>query len=133
VNNPDYGHQFNWFDNEIKAVLGIDVYKHPFNREKGYSIIKQDNIEVLVLKLEKLNTLESVIGEFVGVSDFKLVNINEANSKPVKYLYKNVRESIKLPRKIFDFYYKDNPRMNHFYTKEEQAEFLKKWENNIAD
>ena len=126
----NFGNEFDWFDQELKAVFGVDVYTHPFDRDKGYSIIKQDNIEVLLMKLEKLNTLESVIGEFVNAPDFKLVNANESDDKPYKYLYKNVREVIKIPRDIVDSYYKD-PRMDHFYTEEEKSVFLKKWENNI--
>jgi len=129
----DYGYQFEWFDQEIKAVFGIDVFSHSFDRRKGYSIIRQDNIEILVMKLEKLNSLESVIGGFVGTPHFKLINDNEGSKKPYKYLYKNVREVIKIPRETVDFYYNNNPRMDHFYTEEEKAEFLKKWENNIAD
>ena len=128
-----YGHEFDWFDHEMKSAFGIDVFEHPFDKEKGYSIIKQDNIEILLMKLEKLNSLESVIGEFVGAPHFKLVNANEGSDKTYKNLYKNVREVIKIPREVVDLYYKDNPRMDHFYTEEEKAGFLKKWESNIAD
>jgi hypothetical protein len=123
---------FNWFDNELKAFFGIDVYAHPFDREKGYSIIKQGNIEVLVMKMEKLNSLESVIGEFIGAPQFKLVNDNVGSNKIYKYLYKNVKDAVKIPREIFSVCY-GNPRMSHFYTEEEKAAFLKKWEKNIVD
>ena len=122
----------NYFDKELKAVFGIDVYAHPFYREKGYSIIKHGNAEALVMKLEKLNSLEQVIAEFVGAPRFKLVNANEGDKAPYKYLYKQVKEAIKIPREVFDFYYKD-PRLAHFYSEEEVAGFWKKWENNIAD
>ena len=132
-NNRDYGYQFDWFDHELKAVFGVDIFEYPFDKEKGYSVIKQNNIEVLVMKLEKLNSLESVIGDFVGAPHFKLVNANESSNKTYKYLYQNVREAIKVPREVVDLYYKGNPRMDYFYTEEEKAEFLKKWQNNIAD
>jgi len=122
----------NWFDDELKAVFGIDVHAHPFDREKGYSIIKQGNAEVLVMKLEKLNSLEQVIAEFVGAPRFKLLNDNVGSDKLYKYLYKQVKQTIKIPREVFDFYYND-PRMGHFYSEEEIAGFLKKWEKNIAD
>jgi hypothetical protein len=123
--------EFEWFDNELKCSSGIDVYAHPFDREKGYSIIRNDNVEVLVLKLEKLNNLERVIGDFVGVPDFKLINHNMAENKPSKYLYQNVREAIKIPQNLVDRYYVGNSRMDHFYTEEEKVAFLKKWEKNI--
>ena len=117
---------FNWFDAELKPVFGIDVYAHPFNREKGYTIIKNENIEVFVFKLEMLISLESAIAEFAGVSRFKLANDNEADVKMYKYLYKRVRDDIRIPEYILDYYYKD-PRMSHFYSKEEIADFVAKW------
>jgi len=126
-----YNQQFEWFDLELKDVFGIDIYDHPFDRKKGYSIIKKNNIEVLVMKLEKLNELEEVIGEFVCAPHFKLVNSNENDNKLYKYLYKNVKETIKLPREFYTHYYEGNHYMDHFYTPEEKAEFWKKWEKNI--
>ena len=120
--------QFDWFDNELKAIFGVDIYAHPFDREKGYSIIKQGNIEVLAIKLEKLNTLEGVISEFINAPHFKLINANEGENKYYKYLYKNVKENIKIPVEIFKEYYENNPKMDHFYTEEEKTAFMKKWE-----
>ena len=124
--------QFDWFDNELKAISDIDVYANPFDREKGYSIIKRNNVESLVMKLEKLNSMEQVIAEFVGAPRFKLKNDNEGDNKPYKYLYKQIKKAIKIPRETFDFYYKD-PRMSHFYSEDEIAGFLNKWKDNIAD
>ncbi len=128
-----YGYQFEWFSKELKEVFGVDVYSHPFDKEKGYSIIKQDNIEVLVVKLEKLNDLEQVVGEFANAPQFKLINVNEASKKEYKDLYKSIRESVKIPREIVSLYYNGNPFMDHFYSEEEKKSFLKKWQNNIAD
>ena len=123
---------FDWFDRELKVVFGIDIYAHPFDRENGYTIIKQGNIEVLAMKLEKLNDLGQVIGEFIGAPQFKLSKFNESDKRAHKYLYKNVKDTIKIPREIFDLHY-NNPKMDHFYSEEEKAAFLKKWEKNIAD
>ena len=124
---------FDWFDIELKEYIGIDIYAHPFDREKGYTIIKQGNVEVLAIKLEKLNTLGNVIGEFIGAKQFKLKNANEGDVKSYKYLYNNVKDAIRIPRDIFDIYYNNNAKMDHFYTEAEKEEFLKKWGKNIAD
>jgi len=124
--------QFDWFDNELKAVFDIDIYSYPFDKEKGFSIFKKNNIELLAIKLEKLNTLESVIGNFINVPHFKLENSNEGENKIYKYLYKNVKDSIKIPKEIFSEYYENNQKMNHFYSEEEKVNFLKKWEKNLA-
>lgn len=124
--------QFEWFDIELKTVFNIDVYAHPFDREEGYSIIRQGNVEVLVLKLEKINSLEHIIGNFVGLPNFKLDNYNSYDSKPYQYLYQNIKEVIRIPQKEVDRYYIGNSRMDHFYSEEEKAVFLKKWKKNIV-
>ena len=43
-----------WFDNEFKAVLGVDIYEYPFDQERGFTIIRQDGVHILILKLESL-------------------------------------------------------------------------------
>ena len=123
---------FSWFETELKPFFGIDVYAHPFDKEKGYTIIKQDNIELLLMKLEKLNDLESVISDFVEAPHFKLINSNEGDSMIYKYLYKNVKEALKLPCDYFSGYYKDNPYIDHFYSEDEKNEFRKKWKKNTV-
>jgi hypothetical protein len=127
----DYGFQFEWFDNELKAVFGIDIFEYPFDREKGYSVISQAEVEVLVLKLEKIDNLEQVIGDFVGKPDFKLSRYNEGGDKRYKYLYANVKSNINILPEIVSLYYENNARMNHFYTEEEKQVFLKEWSKNI--
>lgn len=123
-----YLDQFDWFDRELKAAFQVDVYDSPFDREKGYSIITQTNVEVLVMKMEKLAELEQVIGDFVGLADFKLVKKNVGSEKPYKYLYKNAKEAIRIPQLMMDKYYLNNPHMDHFYTEAEKVEFLRNWE-----
>ena len=46
----------------MKEVFGIDVFAYPFDAEKGYTLIKEGNIELLLMKMEKLSELENVIG-----------------------------------------------------------------------
>ncbi|MDR2889990.1 MAG: putative capsular polysaccharide synthesis family protein [Lachnospiraceae bacterium] len=126
------GKQFEWFDIELKAVFGVDVYAYPFDKERGYGIIQQGNIEVLVMKMEKMNGLEKVIGEFVGAPDFKLTNANESSSKPYNYLYQNIMDVIKIPQAAADRYYQNNLRMDHFYSQEEKNQFLDYWKKYIV-
>jgi len=124
-----FGDEFDWFDNEIKAVFGVDVFSHPFNKEIGYSIIKHKNFDVLVIKLEKLNNLESIIGDFIGLPCFKLMNANEGEQKLYNNIYKNLKDKLNLPNEILDYYYKNKTRINNFYSDEEISEFIIKWNN----
>lgn len=52
--------EFEWFDREIRPVFDIDVYDYSFDKEKGYTIIEKGNVEMLLIKAEKLNSLEGV-------------------------------------------------------------------------
>lgn len=119
-------YEFNWFDSQLKKYFDIDVYKYPFDKKAGYTIIKEGYLEVLVLRLENMKMLQNIIGEFVEVEDFKLVNANESKNKIYKYLYKHVRDNIVLPREYFDCYM-NNDKALHFYTKEELQGFLKEF------
>lgn len=121
------GNTFDWFDYELKETFGIDVYEYPFDKNKGYSIIEKDGIEVLIMQLEKLSQLEDVIGEFVGDKQFCLVNDNESSGKEYQFLYKEFLNGIVLPQDYIDFYYKNNEAMNHFYSIEDQEKFRRKW------
>lgn len=115
-----------WFDMELKEVFGIDVYAYPFDKEKGYSIIKQDNIECLVIKLEKLNACYDIIGEFVGKKGIMLQGDNVGENKPYGYLYKEVKKKISIPEDILDYYY-GGKEIRHFYSEEEIEQFKNKW------
>lgn len=120
-----------WYDEELKNNFGIDILQEYFDIEKGYSIIKSQNIELLVIKLEKLDELEDVIAEFVGNSEFKIVRTNEAKTKSYKYVYKQFLEEVVLPEEYIDFYYKGNPFTKHFYGREEREQYYAKWRKHI--
>lgn len=122
-----YGRMFEWFNIEMKDTFGIDVYQYDFDREKGYEIIQKGNVELLLLKLEKLNDCEEIIGQFTGVKDFKLIKANMGNDKLYRFAYEELKGTIEIPHDILDFYYRDNPAMDHFYTSEEKEVFYKKW------
>lgn len=118
---------FEWFNREIKNVLGIDVYQSEFDKEKGCQIIRKGNVELLLIKTERLNECQEIIGRFAGVKNFKLAKENVGNNKPYKFAYNEVIRTLKIPKQIIDFYYKGNKYMDHFYTMEEKEEFAKKW------
>lgn len=129
----ELGYQFEWFNKEIKQVFGVDIYKYHFDREKGYGIIKENNVEILLLKMEKLNQCEKVIGEFAGADNFKLEIVNTGRKKLYHFAYEELKREIRIPRYIVDRYYKNNSAMDHFYTEEEKAAFLDRWANNIIN
>ena len=117
---------FDWFDERMKVDLGVDIFEEPFDKEKGYAVIKKGNIEIFVYKTEKLRGLENELREFLEVEDFCFRQDNDAKNKPYSLLYQYVKENIKFSKEFLDFYYCDE-RMKHFYTDEEIESFRKKW------
>lgn len=127
LNSSCYGPEFDWFHCELKNFLGVDIFDYPFDAEAGYSIYQINGCNIMILQLEKMNSLEKVIGEFCGISDFKLLDSNTSDSKEYQYLYKNFKEQLRLPQGYIDFYYKDNPSFAHFYSESQRNDFFTKW------
>lgn len=124
-----YGAMFEWFNIEIKQIFGIDVYQYDFDKDRGCQIIKQDNVELLLIKLENLDNCQDIIGRFVGVENFNLVKTNVGRDKLYRFAYEELKNTIDIPESILDFYYENNKAMDHFYTKREKERFRKKWEH----
>lgn len=118
-----------WF-NEMKNVFGIDIFEYNFDIERGYSIIKKDNIEILVLKLEKISELNKIIGNFINIEDFKLNTFNDASHKNYKDNYEIFQKTFKIPENYFQKIYK-NKYIEHFYSPDEINNFRDKWQNNV--
>ena len=119
-----------WFEHELKQVFGIDIFEGDFDREKGYGIIKKENISVLAIKLEKLNELNDVIGDFLDIEEFELDIYNSAKNKSYYYAYKQVLRNIQLPKEYLKICY-ENKKLEFFYTEKEIEEMKNKWNITI--
>lgn len=80
---PNHEDEFEWYKKEMETVLGINVYEYSFDRDAGYSIIEKDGISLLLIKVEKLNSLEKVIADYLKEDDFKLCTLNLAKEKNI--------------------------------------------------
>lgn len=124
-----YTEEFAWFDNEIKELTGIDIFQHSFDRERGFGIIREGKWEILVLKLEKLNGLAEIIGEFVGVPGLRLENVNVGTEKLYRFTYSEAKKRLKISDKMLKKYYSANERLGHFYSDKEIEDFMRKYGN----
>lgn len=133
INYSKYGYQFDFFDMELKKYFGIDVMEYPFDTRGGYSIVKQNGVEIFLVQLEKMYELEREMGEFLGISNFKIQSTNIGDEKEYKYLYQNFKKTIPLKKEYIDFYYKNNPAVEHFYSEAQREEFRNKWYNSNVE
>ena len=117
----------NWFDNQIKTCLGIDVYEYPFPKEQGFLSINKDNIDLLLLKSEIPNNIkEKAIAEFLDMKEFKIVNANVGADKNYSNMYEAFKQSLQLPMSYLEEMC-NSKYFNHFYTDEEIKNVLSKW------
>lgn len=125
----DHDRPLNFFDSEIKRVLGIDVFSRPFPKRKGYQIYNGKNCDLLLIKLENLNSCaERAFNEFLNLKDFSLVISNTSKERKTGFLYKKFLNSVEFPKSYLDKFYKSK-FAEHFYTKEELKTFENRWAN----
>ncbi|MFC0117850.1 putative capsular polysaccharide synthesis family protein [Pseudoalteromonas xiamenensis] len=75
-----------WFDNEFYCMTGIDIFAHPFDKQKGQGVVQSENYEVLVLNMNKLSENTELLSEFTGVN-IDLCNSNVGDNKWYAELY----------------------------------------------
>ena len=123
----DHGQVLRWFDEELQRALGINVFATPFPKEQGYQIYRGATCDLLLLKLEQLDTCAAdAFGEFLGIRDFKLVKTNVAAEKEYAGAYRALQDALQLPAEYVDTLY-GSQYMQHFYTPGEIAAFTAKW------
>ena len=124
-----WGDEFLWFDREIRQFWGIDIYEHPFNKEEGYSIICSDGIEIFLYKCEKLNDILMELYQFaLGHPLSHFFSENRMDVSWCSAAYQEFKHNVVPSLSYIEHYYKNNKKMDHFYSLEEKDEFLKAWE-----
>ncbi len=128
-----------WFDRELKKVFGVDVFLSEFPKEKGYHIYTGEKADVLLIRLESLNTCyNKAFHEFLGLENISLFKTNRSQDKGYDILYKLFQKSVNFPpgflEKMYSLKY-----VRHFYTEREINNFTAKWsrhknkEENISN
>lgn len=124
--------EFEWFNTHVKDVLSIDIYDYEFNKELGYTIIKQDNCEIFLFKVEMLDKIMPEIFKFANLPlDTPVKKSNIASEKWYALAYEAFKQNLKIPQEYVDHYYKNNKYVDHFYTEAEKANFISKWSEHI--
>jgi len=117
----------NWFDEEFKSALKIDVYKYEFNHFIGYTVISTKNIDVLILRVENSEIWSKAISEFLNLKyPLKMIRVNVSSNKDYGKTYKEIASQLRFPASVLDNIY-SSKYCQHFYTQEMISEFIKKW------
>jgi hypothetical protein len=120
-----------WFQDETHQSLGINIFDYPFPHEQGYQIIKNDAVELLLMRIETPDSVkEYALSEFLGVPNIKLYRANIGVNKSYASIYQQFKQNLQLPSNYIDFHYQSK-LMNYFYTEAEIEQFRTHW--NILD
>lgn len=115
-----------WFDHELKAAFGIDVFARPFPRDIGAAEYENEQAKVLLLRLEDLDQTADKIAQFAGLHQLAISKSNSGTDKQHSSAYREVRRRFRLEpdlcREIYSTRY-----ARHFYTETEREAFLQRW------
>lgn len=128
----DYHHNIpaDWFEEQYKKPLGIDVFSRSFGFERGATVIASGRFEALLLRMEDPNELrEERIREFLGLKDFDLKSINVGDEKDYGDIYRTFKTRLILPLPFLDEMY-STKYVRHFYSDEEIEYYRTKWSLN---
>jgi hypothetical protein len=121
------GDPLTWFDEELAAVFGTDVYAAPFPVERGFAIHEGARARVLVLRLEDLDRCAAAAFEaFLGLRGLALRREQGAEDKAYAALYRRFRERLRVPDDALERFY-GSRYARHFYSDAERARFRARW------
>ena len=124
--DKDYSCQ--WFDTELKSVFGIDIYNYPFDQTKGYTIIREGHIEILILKVERMREMLSIALNDFFEDDLAFIQSksNEGDKKKTGADYIQIKNTFRLPMQICKAIY-NTRHFRHFYSDDERQALIKQW------
>lgn len=115
-----------WYDGQIKAIWGLDVFSMDFPKDKGYAIYSDRNINLLIIRLEDLNRVaKEAFDQFLGLQNFLLSSRNVGDKKAYAQLYKEFKAR-PLSKKIVEDAYSSR-YARHFYSEHELEQFKRNW------
>lgn len=124
-----FGFALNWFDQELKTVFGFDVYAQPFPHRQGYGIYKHNGTEILVIKLEALNScFHPALKAFLGIDVPTLKQSNVTKGKGYPDLHAAFLKALTFSPEFLDEVY-NGKYTTHFYTETERQTFRARWES----
>ncbi|MCA9149005.1 MAG: hypothetical protein KDA92_06900 [Planctomycetales bacterium] len=127
INSYVHGRPLVWFDAELKTTLGVDVYQHPFPVDKGYAIIREKQVELLIFQCELPDAVKAqAISEFLGIEQFALVRSNVSSQRSHADAYAQFKQQIRIPDQLLADIY-DSKFARHFYSEAARTSAKARW------
>jgi len=116
-----------WFDEEFKESTGINIFNLNFDKEKGYSIYRFDDFDLLMMKLENIDDIFiEAIQDFLNIEMKRMRVVNTAHDKKGYAKYKQIKKELRIDREILKRNYSKD-YIRHFYTDKQISTFVERW------
>ncbi len=128
-NHSQSEYPYTWFDAKMKAVLGVDVFAHPFPAEQGYTTIHEGQIDLLILRTDLPDEQKvSLIRDFLGLAEYSLPAANRGDQKAYAEAYRAFKETLVLPSEVIERAITSR-LVQHFFTSDEIVEMHETWQH----
>jgi hypothetical protein len=120
-------YRLNWFEDELKKSMGIDIFKEKLQKNNGWNVIKKKDMSLLIVKLEKMNNvIRAAMEYFLGIKNFKTVIARSADQKVDYQIYEKIKKNIAIDRNMIDAVY-SSKYIRYFYNHNEIRAFTLRW------
>jgi hypothetical protein len=116
-----------WFEREFSPAVGVDALAQPFDPSVGHGVVESPAVRLLILRQETFASAPSVLASFLGLADPVVVSRrNDGTTGQFAQIYRGFLSGARLPERLLDEAY-DSGYARHFYTKDEIAQFRRRW------
>jgi hypothetical protein len=122
--------KLNWYEQEMQASLGINVYDHTSPRETGSARFTYGHYHVLLIRTELDDLLKAqIIGEFTGLENFTLIRRNAGETKEYGEVYKAFKQRLVVPDEHLKEIY-GSRYAQHFFTPDSIQTLRSRWQGS---
>ena len=96
----------------------MHLFDVPFDVNAGYQIMKVGNFDIFIYQIEKINSINKPLADWLGVKEKILIPREHAgDQKWYADIYEYAKNNIKLRKEYFDKCYSEE-YVKHFYSEE---------------
>ena len=112
-------------------LFGLDIYKKPFDTEKGYTLYENDTIKLLLLKFDIINKWKDIIHLYLDEDSKRDFTYKQSNFSPEKWYsstYKIFKNNFYTTNHLLNLKILNNsPLLDYIYTPQQRAALVSIW------
>jgi len=119
----------NWFEEVLQEELSIDVFSTPFDHKNGFTLIGNNEFDLVLLKYEMLKTsltpaITALLGQEPPGLELRYSNVHR--NDPFDEIHAYIKENLRLSQEFCERAYSTR-FMQHFYSDEEREQLCLRW------